>query len=152
MWPFRKVRIFTSASLGVMGLPNSKEFREAFYLKENVLQTHLGQRRKLLKAIASSVKENPNNLEEVMVKARQIQTEINFFQIMLGEIDIGPLTLRSVEDFLTPWPDSGTTIVDPVPHGEIDLTKEQIDKLIEEWGSNPTSELGGDDHESSDPI
>jgi hypothetical protein len=134
-----------------MGLPNSKEFREAFYLKENVLQTHLGQRRKLLKAIASSVKENPNNLEEVMAKARQIQTEINFFQIMLGEIDIGPLTLRSVEDFLTPWPDS-RTIVDPVSHGEIDLTKEQIDKLIEQWVSNPTSELGGDDHESSDPI
>ncbi|MGB1798897.1 MAG: hypothetical protein ACPHM4_06430, partial [Candidatus Poseidoniaceae archaeon] len=85
-------------------------------MKENVLQTHLGQRRKLLKAIASSVKENPNNLEEVMAKARQIQTEINFFQIMLGEIDIGPLTLRSVEDFLTPWPDS-RTIVDPVSHG-----------------------------------
>ena len=151
MWPFRKTRIFTSSSLRVMGLPNSKEFREAFYLKENVLQTHLGQRRKLLKAIASSVKENPNNLEEVMAKARQIQTEINFFQIMLGEIDIGPLTLRSVEDFLTPWPDS-ETIVDPVSHGEIDLTEEQIDKLIEQWVSNPTSELVGDDHESSDPI
>ena len=73
-------------------MPNSKEFQEAFYLKEKKLRTHLDQRRKLLEAIESSVKENPNNLEEVMGKVRQTQTEILFFEIMLKEIDIGPFS------------------------------------------------------------
>ena len=57
MWPFRKTRIFTSSSLRAMGLPNSKEFQEAFYLKEKKLQSHLDQRRKLFEAIESSVNE-----------------------------------------------------------------------------------------------
>ena len=150
MWPFRKTRIFTSSSLRVMGLPNSIEFREAFYLKEKKLRSHLDQRRKLFEAIESSVKENPNNLEEVMAEVRQTRTEILFFQIMLKEIDIGPLRIRSVEDFLTPRPDSGT-IVDPLgPEPAIDLTEEERDKLFEQWGVKRSSELRGDDHESSD--
>lgn len=150
MWPFRKTRIFTSSSLRAMGLPNSKEFQEAFYLKEKKLRTHLDQRRKLLEAIESSVKENPNNLEEVMGEVRQTQTEILFFKIMLKEIDIGPLTRRSVEEVVSQWADS-VTIVDPWhPEPEIDLTEEERDKLIEQWVGKRSSELRGDNHESSD--
>ena len=149
MWPFRKTRIFTSSSLRAMGLPNSKEFQEAFYLKEKKLRTHLDQRRKLLEAIESSVKENPNNLEEVMGKVRQTQTEILFFEIMLKEIDIGPLTRGSVEDCLTSRPNSIIGFVDPITPS-IDLIEKQYEHMMEQWKLNLTSKSEADDHESSD--
>ena len=149
MWPFRKTRIFTSSSLRAMGLPNSKEFQEAFYLKEKKLRTHLDQRRKLLEAIESSVKENPNNLEEVMGKVRQTQTEILFFKIMLKEIDIGPLTRGSVEDRLTSRPNSIIGFVDPITPS-IELTEKQYEHMMEQWKLNLTSKSEADDHESSD--
>jgi len=148
MWPFRKTRIFTSSSLRVMGLPNSKEFQEAFYLKEKKLRSYLGQRRKLLEAIESSVKENPNNLEEVMGKVRQTQTEILFFEIMLKEIDIGPLTRGSVEDCLTSRPNSIIGFVTPLTPS-IESTEELDEHMMEQWGLNLTSKSEAGDHESS---
>ena len=153
MWPFRKTRIFTSSSLRAMGLPNSKEFQEAFYLKEKKLQSHLDQRRKLLQAIESSVKENPNNLEEVLEKVRQTQTEILFFQIMLKEIDIGSLTRESVEDCLTSRPNSRpNSIIGPVDPitPSIELTEKQYEHMMESWILNLTSKSEADNHESSD--
>jgi len=149
MWPFRKTRIFTSSSLRVMGLPNSKEFQEAFYLKEKKLRSHLDQRRKLLEAIESSVKENPNNLEEVVGKVRQTQTEILFFKIMLKEIDIRPLTRRSVEDYVTSQTNSIKGFVTP-PYPPIELTEKEYEHGMERWGLNLTSKSEADDHESSD--
>ena len=149
MWPFRKTRIFTSSSLRAMGLPNSKEFQEAFYLKEKKLQSHLDQRRKLFEAIESSVNENPNNLEEVLGKVRQTQTEILFFEIMLKEIDIGPLTLGTLEDWITSRPNSIITFVDPITPS-IELTEKQYEHMMEEWKLNLTSKSEADNHESSD--
>ena len=144
MWPFRKTRIFTSSSLRVMGFPNSKEFQEAFYLKEKKLRSHLGQRRKLLEAIESSVEENPNNLEEVVGKVRQTQTEILFFKIMLKEIDIRPLTRRSVEDYITSQTNSIKGFVTPL-YPPMELTEKQYEPMMERWVSTEA-----DDHESSD--
>ena len=163
-------------------MPNSKEFREALYVKRKQLESHLDQRRDLLGVVEkqmvesydsleeqtvelygvapdtkrpmldsrfASIKGTMNKQEEIEAKYIQVKTEIRFFQVMLEEIDIGPLNKSNVVECLTLDPSHyRNLLVEQIQNRREIVTSIEI--WIEQFGQNSPSKSEADDHESSD--